>query len=59
MLPNPRVSRFVNSHHLAFSAFFAFHDLVATIYREKTGKTIGRLPGTPPAAHCCMDLRSA
>ncbi|BDE05550.1 hypothetical protein WPS_08260 [Vulcanimicrobium alpinum] len=53
---DPATAKYVNDHHLAYSAFFAFHDLAAKIYHERTGKTLARLPGLPPPARCCGDL---
>jgi hypothetical protein len=53
---DPSIAHFVNNHHLPYSAFFAFRDLVAKIYRESTGKQLAYGPDEPPAAHCCGDL---
>jgi glyoxylase-like metal-dependent hydrolase (beta-lactamase superfamily II) len=56
LLADQATMRFVNDHHFPYSGFFAFHDLVAKIYHERTGKTLARLPGAPPAARCCGDV---
>jgi hypothetical protein len=53
---DPSIAHFVNDHHLQYSAFFAFRDLVAKIYRESTRKQLAYGPDEPPAAHCCGDL---
>jgi glyoxylase-like metal-dependent hydrolase (beta-lactamase superfamily II) len=56
LLADPVAAHFVNDHHFPYSGFFAFHDLAAKIYHERTGKTLARIPGAPPAARCCGDL---
>jgi cyclase len=56
MLTDPATASFVNDGHFAYSGFFHFHDLVAKIYQERTGKTLARSSQAPPPARCCGDL---
>ena len=56
LLADPATTTYVNDHHLAYSGFFAFHDLAAKIYHERTGKTLARGPEWPAPARCCGDL---